>query len=149
MAHLAVSSRMTATGPLIVAVGEIEPATVERFSDAVVDAINNVDDAMVTINLSRVDFIDSAGLGVLVEASKRLRGNSRQLRVVLTNDSQPDRVVRLGRFDTIMAVAYGSDDSDDFGEDGGVREPRWPTSPDLAGSAAREVPHDDDRDMTR
>ena len=57
-----------------------------------------------------VDFIDSAGLALLVEARKKLAPEGRVLNVLLTPSRQPERVLKLGRFDTIMNLAYSLND---------------------------------------
>ena len=69
-------------------------------------AVNETRDAAVIVDLSRVDFIDSAGLALLVEARKRLAPDGRSLHILLTAGRQPERVLKLGRFDTIMNLAY-------------------------------------------
>ena len=57
-----------------------------------------------TVDLSRVDYIDSAGLSLLVAAAKALAPASGELRVRVAAGGQPDRALRLVRFDAIMTV---------------------------------------------
>jgi len=105
-AQLTVSSRGTDKGALIEAVGEVDLTTVLQLREPVLNAVNSADRSAVIVDLSRVDFIDSAGLALLVEARKKLAPDSRALHILLTPGRQPERVLRLGRFDTIMNLAY-------------------------------------------
>jgi anti-sigma B factor antagonist len=68
--------------------GELDVSTSSRFREC----LNEIMDAGVTevaVNLKDVSFIDSAGLGVLVGALKRLQGVDGRLRLVA-----PSRGVR-------------------------------------------------------
>ncbi len=62
-----------------------------------------------TVDLCRVSYIDSAGLSALVAAAKALTPGARELRVLVTSGGQPDRALRLVRFDAIMAVICDTD----------------------------------------
>jgi anti-sigma B factor antagonist len=110
VAQLTVTNRPSEKGAIIEAVGEVDLTTVPRLRELVLAAVNNVSDKSVIVDLSRVDFIDSAGLALLVEARKRLAPDSRTLHVLLTPGRQPERVLRLGRFDIIMNLAYQESD---------------------------------------
>jgi anti-sigma B factor antagonist len=105
-AQLTVNSRSTDKGALIEANGEVDLTTVLQLREPVLEAVNNSDKSPVIVDLSHVDFIDSAGLALLVEARKRLAPEGRVLHILLTPGRQPERVLRLGRFDTIMNLAY-------------------------------------------
>jgi anti-anti-sigma factor len=105
-AQLTVNNRPTDKGALIEAVGEVDLTTVNQLREPVLEAVNNGSKSAVIVDLSRVDFIDSAGLALLVEARKRLAPDARALHILLTPGRQPERVLRLGRFDTIMNLAY-------------------------------------------
>ncbi len=109
-AQLTVTSQPTERGALIEAVGEVDLTTVLQLREPVLEAVNSADKSPVIVDLSRVDFIDSAGLALLVEARKRLAPDSRPLHILLTPGRQPERVLRLGRFDTIMNLAYNMDE---------------------------------------
>lgn len=117
-AQLNVASRLTEKGALIEAVGEVDLTTARLLHEPLMDAVNGPENLPVIVDLSRVDFIDSAGLALLVEARKRLAPEGRPLHVLLTQGKQPERVLKLGRFDTIMALAYGLDTLPDYQESG-------------------------------
>jgi anti-sigma B factor antagonist len=109
-AQLDVSSRTTDKGALVEAVGEVDLTTAVQLREPLMEAVNSSEKSSVIVDLSRVDFIDSAGLALLVEARKRLAPDARTLHILLTPGRQPERVLKLGRFDTIMNLAYGLDD---------------------------------------
>jgi anti-anti-sigma factor len=68
--------------PLVIAPeGELDIATVGAFRAALVDAAGQAEHGVV-IDLSGVNFIDSSGLGALVELHDRLRRDKRELAVV-------------------------------------------------------------------
>lgn len=108
-AQLDVNSRATEKGTLVEAVGEVDLTTAAQLREPLMDAVNSGQKTSVIIDLSRVDFIDSAGLALLVEARKRLAPEARTLHILLTPGRQPERVLKLGRFDTIMNLAYDLD----------------------------------------
>jgi anti-sigma B factor antagonist len=109
-AQLTVSSRGTDKGALIEAAGEVDLTTVLQLREPVLKAVGNTAISAVIVDLSHVDFIDSAGLALLVEARKRLAPEGRTLYILLTRGRQPERVLRLGRFDTIINLIYDLDE---------------------------------------
>lgn len=109
-AQLTVNQRQDNKGALIEAVGEVDLTTAPFLREALMDAVNGPEKKAVIVDLSHVDFIDSAGLALLVEARKRLSPEGRTLNVLLMPGRQPERVLKLGRFDTIMTLAYNLND---------------------------------------
>lgn len=105
-AQLTVNRRETDKGALIEAVGEVDLTTASLLRDPLLDAVKNGPKTPIVVDLSQVDFIDSAGLALLVEARKGLAPEGRALNILLTQGRQPERVLKLGRFDTIMNLAY-------------------------------------------
>lgn len=61
--------------------GELDIATLDDFRRALSDAAGRPADTLV-VDLSEVSFIDSSGLGAMIEAHDRLRRDRRQLAVV-------------------------------------------------------------------
>jgi anti-anti-sigma factor len=105
-AQLTISTSSTEKGPVVSAVGEVDLTTVGTLRDPVISAVTSTDTPAVVVDLTKVDFIDSAGLALLVEARKLMAPDSRTLYVLLTKGRQPERVLKLGRFDTIMQLSY-------------------------------------------
>jgi anti-sigma B factor antagonist len=68
--------------PVVIAPeGEVDIARIAEFRGALSDAAG-ADAARLVVDLSRVSFIDSSGLGALVELHHRLERGRRQLAVV-------------------------------------------------------------------
>jgi anti-sigma B factor antagonist len=61
------------------------------------------------LDMREVPFIDSAGLALLVEIRKRFH-NTCRLAVLIAAATQPERVLRLGRFDTFLTIGYSIED---------------------------------------
>ena len=80
---------MSADEPLVIAPeGELDTAGVGDLRAALSDAAREGVGAVV-VDLSRVTFIDSSGLGALVELHSRLRRSGRRLAVVAPGGSAP------------------------------------------------------------
>ncbi len=105
-AQLTVSQRQDSKGVVVEAIGEVDLTTAPYLKEALMAVVTGPDKSSVIVDLSQVDFIDSAGLALLVEARKRLSPEGRSLNILLTPGRQPERVLKLGRFDTIMNLAY-------------------------------------------
>lgn len=101
-----VSRHQEPQGMVIEAVGEVDLTTAPQLREELLAAIGDTDKLGIIVDLSKVDFIDSAGLALLVEARKRLSPDGRTLSILLTPGRQPERVLKLGRFDTIMILAH-------------------------------------------
>jgi anti-sigma B factor antagonist len=109
-AELTVDEQTTDKGPVIKVVGELDLTTVGQLRDVLLAQVNQQHSDRVIVDLTQVEFIDSAGLALLVEARKRLASDSRTLYLVITQGKQPERVLRLVRFDTIMKLVYNIED---------------------------------------
>jgi anti-sigma B factor antagonist len=69
---------------LVEVVGEIDVATTPQLRSVLHELADDVSLSTVLVDLDRVDFIDSSGLGALIGCSRRLRsrGDGRELRLV-------------------------------------------------------------------
>jgi anti-sigma B factor antagonist len=65
--------------------GEIDVYTAPRLRQAIVDVVDGGAQHLV-VDMEKVDFLDSTGLGVLVEGLKRIKGRDGMLSVVATQD---------------------------------------------------------------
>jgi anti-sigma B factor antagonist len=65
--------------------GEIDVYTAPRMRQAIVDLVD-AGSLNVVIDMEKVDFLDSTGLGVLVEGLKRVKTRGGNLSIVITQD---------------------------------------------------------------
>jgi anti-sigma B factor antagonist len=80
---------LSAAEPTVIAPeGELDFARVGDFRAALSDAARE-GAAVVVVDLSQVSFIDSSGLGAIVELHSRLRRGGRRLAVVAPSGSAP------------------------------------------------------------
>jgi len=117
VAELNVQEIESEKGPVIDVSGELDLTTVAMLRDPLLSLAAKSLSPHLIVDLSRVDFIDSAGLALLVEARKRLAADSRSLALVISPGRQPERVLRLVRFDTIMRLVYSLQDIPDAEQD--------------------------------
>ena len=90
-------------GVTIVTVAEprIDAAVAIRFKDGMREATQDAP-GRVVLDLGRVDFIDSSGLGAIVAAMKQLPGGRRLELAALS--PTVDRVLRLTRMDSVFTI---------------------------------------------
>ncbi len=65
--------------------GEIDIYTAPRLRELLIDLVSKDNDQLI-VNLERVEFIDSTGLGVLVGGLKRVRAHEGSLDLVCTQE---------------------------------------------------------------
>jgi anti-sigma B factor antagonist len=70
---------------IITLVGEIDVYTAPRLRQALIDLVSQGSTDIV-VDMDRVDFLDSTGLGVLVGGLKRVKSGDGDLRLVVTQD---------------------------------------------------------------
>lgn len=95
------------------AVGEIDMATAPRLRQHVQTVTAGRPDGLI-LDLDRVDFIDSTGLGVLVGAAKRMRVNGGLMRIVCSQAHLIDlfELTRLNEvFDLYETLEEALDDA--------------------------------------
>ena len=90
--------------------GDVDLTTVKVLTAPLLEGVETVtkhaDVLALSVDLRQVDFIDSAGLALLINARKRLAPAKQTLQIFVTEGQQPDRVLRLGCFDMIMRLRY-------------------------------------------
>ncbi len=77
-----------------------------RFDAAQVDAASEVFDRLTSttrVNFERLDYISSAGLGILLKTQRRLRESGQGLVLVKMNKLVRD-VFRVARFDLVFTI---------------------------------------------
>jgi anti-sigma B factor antagonist len=82
---LDLESTRRGTASVLTLRGEIDVYTAPRLRQAIVDLVNG-GATRVVVDMGKVDFLDSTGLGVLVEGLKRARSKDSDLAIVATQD---------------------------------------------------------------
>jgi len=95
---------------IVTAQGDIDLCTTPILRE-VLEAVcaSRTDRDPVAVDMRQVAFIDSAGLALLVEMRKR-HSETCRLALIVEAGSQPERVLRLGRFDTFLQVCHSQDE---------------------------------------
>lgn len=107
---LEISTYEQAGVPVVAAEGDVDLATAPVLRTALDDSCRQRTDlGPVGVDLRNVHFIDSAGLALLVEMRKTHLDKC-QLALVIAKGTQPERVLRLGRFDTFLRVVYSPEE---------------------------------------
>lgn len=83
--ELALSSRTVDDFEIIEVGGEVDVYTAPKLREAIVTAIEAGHTRLI-IDVEKVDFLDSTGLGVLVGALKRVRADGGSLDIVCTHE---------------------------------------------------------------
>ncbi len=79
--------------------GEIDISTAPRLRELLIDLISK-DNYQLIVNLERVEFLDSTGLGVLVGGLKRVRAHDGSLDLVCTQE----RILKIFRITGLTKV---------------------------------------------
>ncbi len=92
--------------PVVAAQGDVDLCTTGTLRQALEDSCSSRTElGLIAVDIREVTFIDSAGLALLVEIRKRFLDRC-QLALIISPGSQPERVLKLGRFDTFLRVCY-------------------------------------------
>lgn len=100
--ELSLHNRDTAGYAVVEARGEVDIYTSSLLRERLVEIIDG-GARHVVVDLSRVDFLDSSGLGVLVGALKRLRTAGGELGVVCASDKLL-KIFRITALDRVFAL---------------------------------------------
>ena len=99
---LDVSTREEGGRVVVVAIGEVDVFTAPAL-DAELTRLTHDGRTSIVVDLSRVDFLDSTGLSVLVKALKRVRESEGSLDVVVTVE-RVAKVFRLTGLDQLIPM---------------------------------------------
>ena len=92
--------------PFVAAQGDVDLSTAQKLRDVLDQTCTQMaQPGPLAVDIREVQFIDSAGLALLVEIRKRHAAKC-QLVLVIAQGSQPERVLRLGRFDLFLRICY-------------------------------------------
>ena len=96
---LSLSTRTEGDRTIVEVGGEIDVYTAPRLREQLVDLVADGKYHLV-VDMERVDFLDSTGLGVLVGGLKRVRGQEGTLRIVCTQE----RLLKIFRITGLTKV---------------------------------------------
>lgn len=102
---LSLTTRSAGQYEVIEVTGEIDVYTAPRLRERLIDLVNQGHHWLV-VDMEKVEFLDSTGLGVLVGGLKRVRANGGSLVVVCTQE----RLLKIFRITGLEKVfrIYGS-----------------------------------------
>jgi anti-sigma B factor antagonist len=95
--------------------GEIDVYTAPRLRERLVE-VAGTGDARIVVDLGRVDFLDSTGLGVLVGAHRRLRAAGGSLNLVCPHERLL-KIFRITGLDTVFEIHSSVEDAVTGGSD--------------------------------
>jgi len=96
---LSLSTRTEGDRTIVEVGGEIDVYTAPRLREQLVDLVADGQYHLV-VDMERVDFLDSTGLGVLVGGLKRVRAHDGSLRLVCTQE----RILKIFRITGLTKV---------------------------------------------
>jgi anti-sigma B factor antagonist len=102
------------TGPscIIALSGEVDVYTSPRLKQEIIDAVDS-GCLHIVVDLEKLNFIDSSGLGVLVSGLRRVKERGGSLRLVCTKDSIL-KIFRITGLDKVFPVFAAVDEAQDF-----------------------------------
>src|SRR6478752_1554996 len=106
--ELEVTSRHEGRRTVVEAQGEIDLTSCVRLRDTL-DVVEDQESDAVVVDLTRVGFIDSTGLSVLVDGARHARARERTFGVVA--DGHLRELLRITGLDTVMEVHGRLDDA--------------------------------------
>ncbi|HKT04978.1 MAG TPA: STAS domain-containing protein [Rugosimonospora sp.] len=118
--ELSLSTRTVAGHRVLEVGGEIDVYTAPQLRERLIALVED-GARQVVVDLGRVEFLDSTGLGVLVGALKRLRGVSGDLSLVCAQERLL-KIFRITGLDRVFTI-YNSVDAATSGGSGGAGAP--------------------------
>jgi anti-anti-sigma factor len=98
-----VSVRVDRSVPICAVRGEIDASNVESVLDQLIDSVP-ADSPGLVLDLSETVYLDSAGVRILFELSRRLRQRGQELRIVVPAEGIVRRVLVLTALADVVAL---------------------------------------------
>lgn len=86
MDQLSVNKHERGKWTVISVSGEVDVYTAPNLRSAIVDQLNVKEKPFIALDLEKVSFLDSTGLGVLVGALKRIRSSEGELALIIEQE---------------------------------------------------------------
>jgi anti-sigma B factor antagonist len=98
--------------PVVIAPeGELDLDTSRAFVPQLSDVARQGDVALLVVDLSAVTFIDSSGLGAILQAHRRLGREGREVKVVAPKGSAAAVVIGLAGMGSTLTLAQSRDEA--------------------------------------
>jgi anti-sigma B factor antagonist len=110
--ELEISSKLDGSVCTITLDGEVDVYTAPRLKEELVGLIQGGCTHLI-VNLERVGFIDSSGLGVLVSALRRAREKDGAVRIVCTRDNVL-KIFRITGLDKVFPIFSDAVEASEF-----------------------------------
>jgi anti-sigma B factor antagonist len=107
--ELSLATRSVAGRVVLEIGGEVDVYTAPRLRERLVDAVG-AGDAHIVVDLVKVDFLDSTGLGVLVGAHRRLKAGGGSLNLVCAHERLL-KIFRITGLDTVFDIHSSVEDA--------------------------------------
>jgi anti-sigma B factor antagonist len=98
--------------PAVTVTGEIDLSSAPKLKSAIVEA--TPEDGRVScviVDLTRVEFIDSSGLGVLIGRYRELRESGIELRIVLRDGGAVSRILHMTGLENVFSIHASKEDA--------------------------------------
>lgn len=105
-AELRIAQRVAGSIPVVVAVGEIDADTAPLLADAVKSTLDRAAGQPCVLDLTGVDFLNSAGLTALVDATRHGRARREPLRIVVDANRPVIRPIQVTGLDDVLALYH-------------------------------------------
>jgi anti-sigma B factor antagonist len=88
--------------------GELDLSTIPQVEAGLLDEIQLSD--IVVVDLTRLVFIDSSGIGLLIKAHREMN-HGEALRTIIARGSQVDRVFEVAGIGTVLPLFFDRDEA--------------------------------------
>ena len=104
--ELHISSSRLGTAVVLTVTGEIDLNTAPALQDAILDGIAEAGSGRCVVDLTNVDFLGSAGLAALLEATAHTQDKPEPLRIVVDANRPVIRPIEVTGLDQVLALFH-------------------------------------------
>jgi anti-sigma B factor antagonist len=104
--ELHISSSHLGTAVVLTVTGEIDLNTAPELQDAILAGIAEAGSGLCVVDLTKVDFLGSAGLAALLEATAHAQGKPKPLRIVVDANRPVIRPIEVTGLDQVLALFH-------------------------------------------
>jgi anti-anti-sigma factor len=108
--HLFITTDINDHRLIIAASGQLDVNSSPQLDTLLHEALSHPDKYTVILDLSELSYMDSVGIATIMKAHWMLGRSEHRFHIVLAPNSQPDRVMRLGDFNTVLHIIHALDE---------------------------------------